>query len=451
LTHISIIPLFHHSIFPEVLFMAERDELRPIYDEVSKCNKCGFCQAVCPIFDITKDEQSVARGHNAHIRKLIEGRLDLDKELKDPLFECLLCRTCVANCFPAVRTDKNIIRGRAEYMKQVGQPKVMTFLFHKLLPDQWKMAKYVRLGAFGKNAGMTKLARALGILKWFGKDFAKAEGIIEKLPTRFFRDRVQDLTLSPAKKDVKIGYFVGCGFNFVLPHVSEATVDFLVSRGVEIEVAENCCCGLPAYGYGDLEAARKMAAKNMEILEKMDVDIIMTECASCSSMLKDYPELFEEDPEMRERAERLAGRVQGFSEFMHDRMPDTPPAAGMDVKVTFHDPCHLCRYQKIVREPRAILKHIPGVTFVEMSEADRCCGAAGSYNIMHYEQSMQVLDRKVKHIKNADVDVLTTECPGCQIQLGYGVRRAGLPTRVMHLSQLLSEVYLGKKAVKSAA
>ena len=419
------------------------DELNPVYDEIAKCNKCGFCQAVCPIFDITKDERSVARGHNAHLRKLIEGDLNLNKDLKDPLFECLLCRTCVANCFPAVRTDKNVVRGRAEYMKQIGQPKILTFLFNKMLPDQKAMAKYVRLGALGKNAGLSKLARALGILKWFGKDFDKAEGIIEKLPTRFFRDRVADLKLKPENPKMRIGYFVGCGFNFVLPHVSEATADVLVKQGIEVVIADNCCCGLPAYGYGDLEAARKLARKNMDILEKMDVDLIVTECASCSAHLKDYPELFEEDPAMFERAEAFVKKISGFSEFMHDKMPEADKAAGgkKKSKVTYHDPCHMCRYQGISKEPRSLLNQMPGVEYVELPEADRCCGAAGSYNIMHYEQSMKVLDRKIEHLKNTDADVLTTECPGCCIQLAYGVRRAGLSTKVVHISQLMQDTY----------
>ncbi len=424
--------------------MDSSKELLSVYDEVSKCNKCGFCQAVCPIFDITKDERSVARGHNAHVRKLIEGKLEVNKELKDPLFECLLCRTCVANCFPAVRTDKNVIRGRAEYMRQVGQPKIMTFLFHRLLPDQARMAKYVRLGALGKNSGMTKLVKALGILKWFGKDLDKAEGIIERLPMRFFRDRVGELTLSPSNPSMRIGYFVGCGFNFVLPHVSEATVDVLVKLGAELRIADNCCCGLPAYGYGDLEAARKIARKNMDILEAMNVDLIVTECASCSAMLKDYEELFEDDPANRKRAEALAKRVQGFSEFVSAHMPEEIPArVSRSLKVTFHDPCHLCRYQGIVKEPRAVLQGMPGVEYVELPEADRCCGAAGSYNILHYEQSMRVLDRKMENVQRTGADVLITECPGCCIQLSYGVRRAGLSTRVMHISQLMRDVYWG--------
>lgn len=153
-----------------------------VYDEVSKCNRCGFCQAHCPIFAITGSEKNVARGHNVHVRKLAEGALEISEDFKDPLFECLLCKACVANCFPAVRTDKGVIAGRAEYMRRVGQPKTMQFVFHKLLPDQARLAKYVRLVSVGKNSGMVKLARALGILKWFGKDFDKAEGIVEKLP-----------------------------------------------------------------------------------------------------------------------------------------------------------------------------------------------------------------------------------------------------------------------------
>lgn len=418
-------------------------DLRAVYDEVAKCNKCGFCQAHCPIFDITRDERNVARGHNAHIRKLIEGELELNRELKDPLFECLLCRTCVANCFPAVRTDKNVVAGRAEYMRRVGQPKIMRFLFHNLLPDQRKMARYVRIGAYGKNSGLSKMARALGILKWFGRDLDKVEGIIERLPTRFLRDRVASPKMGPSDASTRIAYFVGCGFNFVLPHVSESTIQVLVHQGIGVEIAENCCCGLPAYGYGDLEAARAIAKKNIQVLEAMDVDFVLTECGSCSAFLKDYPELFEEEPEWRDRAESLSKRVKGFSEFMHNRIDclGGPKNTG-PFKVTYHDPCHMSRYQKIIKEPRVLLTGLPGVTYIEMPDADRCCGAAGSYNIMHYQQSMAVLSRKMEALKKTGAEILTTECPGCLIQLGYGVRKEGLPIEVLHVSELTHRIYL---------
>ena len=421
------------------------NQLQFVHDEVSKCNKCGFCQAHCPIYDITKNERSVARGHNAHVRKLIEGDLILNKDFKDPLFECLLCRSCVANCFPAVRTDKNVVAGRAEYLKRVGQPKLMKYLIHQLLPSHERLAGYVRLAAYGKNSRIGEFTKALGILKWFGKDFDKVEGIIQKLPTTFFRERIPELVLEAEQPTMRIAYFVGCGFNFVLPHVSEATVEMLVCHGAKVSVANNCCCGLPAYGYGDLEAAREMARKNIEVLEALDSDLVVTECGSCSAFLKEYNELFEDEPRMRDRAERLAKRVKAFSEFICDKPVSFDPATSAPVKVTYHDPCHMSRYQGIVKEPRAILKGLPGVEYVELPEADLCCGAAGTYNVLHYEQSMHILDRKMGHLKETGAEVLTTECPGCLIQLSYGVRRAGIPVRVVHIGQLLSEVYMKQR------
>jgi glycolate oxidase iron-sulfur subunit len=422
-------------------------QYQQVYDELSKCNRCGFCQAHCPIFDITGDERNVARGHNVHVRKLAEGSLEMTEDFKDPLFECLLCKACVANCFPAVRTDKNVIAGRAEYMKRVGQPRIMRFLFHRLLPDHGKLSPYVRLAAVGKNSGMTGLARAMGILKWFGKDLDKVEGIVDRIPGSFFRDRTPHLALEPKQANLRIAYFVGCGFNFVLPHVSESTCEVLVRTGASVQIADNCCCGLPAYGYGDLEAARKMARKNIDTLEKLEADFVVTECGSCSAFLKEYPELFPDDRAMLTRARNLKERVRGFSEFMPNRLPDAAPGKPLSGRVTYHDPCHMSRYQGVTKEPRALLKRIPGLIYSELPEADRCCGAAGSYNIMHYEQSMKVLDRKMEMVKKTGADILATECPGCIIQLSYGARRAGLAVRVVHLSELIREAYPGAEKI----
>ena len=82
------------------------EHFESVYDEVSKCNRCGFCQAHCPCFNYTGDEWNVARGHNVHVRKLAEGSLEINPDFKDPLFECLLCKACVANCFPACGRTK---------------------------------------------------------------------------------------------------------------------------------------------------------------------------------------------------------------------------------------------------------------------------------------------------------------------------------------------------------
>ena len=188
--------------------------------------------------------------------------------------------------------------------------------------------------------------------------------------------------------------------------------------------------------------ALRLATKNIEVLEKLNSDLIITECGSCSSFLKEYPELFEDHSVMKKRAEAVAAKVRSFSEYMMAEATGMLSAKTFTGKaVTYHDPCHMSRYQKIVKEPRALLNKITGLTYKEMPEADRCCGVAGSYNLMHYEQSMQVLDRKMQNLRKTGADILATECPGCMIQLGYGVRRAGLATKVLHISQLLEDAY----------
>ncbi len=110
----------------------------------------------------------------------------------------------------------------------------------------------------------------------------------------------------------------------------------------------------------------------------------------------------------------------------------------VEARVTYHDPCHMSRYQDLVNEPRDIIRSIPGVEYRELPEADWCCGAAGTYNIAYYGQSMQVLNRKMENVKKTNADILVTTCPACYIQLAYGVRKRGLNCEVLDLADLIA-------------
>ncbi|MBU1571077.1 MAG: (Fe-S)-binding protein, partial [Proteobacteria bacterium] len=127
----------------------------------------------------------------------------------------------------------------------------------------------------------------------------------------------------------------------------------------------------------------------------------------------------------RDVAEWLAAEVIPFSKALEGK------------RVTFHDPCHASRGQKIVKPPRDLLRQIPGAEFVEMPEADWCCGGAGAYALSHFDLAMQVLDRKMENLKKTGADVLVTTCPACTIQLSYGVRRHGLNVKVQHLTEVI--------------
>ena len=424
--------------------------IKDMHPEVVRCNRCGFCQPTCPTYRMTGLETGVARGRNALCRELAEGKLPVRRDLGPALFECLLCRACTANCFPAVRTDEIVVAARAEYVAELGQPALLRFIFRELLPNPDRMAHLVRLLGLGKRTGLSGLARVARILGLFGKEVERADQFLPKVPREFLRDRLDRITtqakLDPEKgrgqsAAMRVGYFVSCGINFALPQAGEAAIRFLVRHGAEVVPLDNCCCGLPAYAYGDLDAARRLAAQNLAILTGADVDAIVSDCASCSSFLKEYPRLLAGDAVLAEKAQALRAKTTDFT-ALAEKLATPPsaarPAAESDKRiVTWHDPCHLSRYQSVTAAPRKLLKAMAGLEFREMPEADWCCGGAGSYSIAHYDLSMRILDRKMGNLAKTGADLLVTACPSCILQLSHGVRRAGLSVEVKHISEVL--------------
>jgi len=411
-------------------------DIAEYYDDIAQCNKCGFCQVACPVFRSTGHESGVARGRLALLRAIIEGRLEWDKELEGPLYDCLGCGACTANCAPSVPTADLIVKARSEYLEKVGRKPIHHLLFDQLLPYPRRLHLAARAVALGKNTGASNLARALGLLRIFGRDFSRAEEIIKKLPPQPFRDKFKPGSYEGSGETLGIGYFVGCGVDVIQQEAGETTLGLLKKLGKTVTILNNCCCGLPAYSYGDIDAAKKLAGKNLDILSTDEFDVIVTDCSSCASFLKKYPEIFADD-ERRGQAETVASRFKDMVELI---VPNEPVSVFPEnpVVATYHDPCHASRGQGLAKEPREILKNIEGIEYREMPEADWCCGGAGSYALSHYDLSQKVLDRKMKNLKKTDAAILVTSCPACMIQLSFGVRRHGLKTKVCHISQVVA-------------
>ena len=406
------------------------------YDEIAHCNHCGFCQVACPIFRSTGHEAGVARGRLALLRAIIEGRLEWNQELEEPLFDCLLCGACTANCFPAIPTSDLVIRARSEYLQKVGRKSIHHLLFDQLLPYPRRLHMAARTVALGKNTGVADLAGALGLLKIFGRDFVQANEIVERFPARAFRDQIHTGVHQGQGQSLRIGYFVGCGIDIINQDAGHATLQLLKKIGASVHVLENCCCGLPAWSYGDLKAAQKLAAKNLSILTSDQFDLVVTDCSSCASFLKKYGQLFAESDQQLKKVEVVSARVKDMVQLIHS-MEVYAPSSNPALSVTYHHPCHASRGQGLVKEPAEILGRLPGVEYRPLPEADWCCGGAGSYAFGHYELSQQVLDRKMENLKKTGADLLVSSCPACIIQLSYGVRKHGLSTKVCHISELV--------------
>jgi glycolate oxidase iron-sulfur subunit len=420
-------------------------EFRDLYDEAAKCGRCGFCQPTCPVYTATNIEGHVARGKNTLFRNLIEGKSELDPDLREAFDNCLLCRACTANCFSAVKTDHLVVAFRETYGKRLGRSAIQRFIFRRLLPYPKRMSRLIGLMWMARRLGLAGVATRLGLLRMINPKLEKAMEIRDEVPASFLRTRLKkrrrpDQPPGRPASGLTVGYWISCGYNYMLPEVGEATVAVLEQNGIAVTVLSNSCCGMPVYGYGDVEGARLLAKSNLDKIECLDdYDYIVSDCGSCSGHLKDYAELLKDEPEYAERAKTFVGKVRSFSELLQ-AVGVTSPLGELPVTVTYHDPCHLgARYQNVVAQPRELIQSIPGVDYRELPEADWCCGAAGSYNFMHNEISMKILDRKVDNIERSAADVVVTECPACIMQLSLGAKRRGLSRRVLSVSQLLQE------------
>ena len=405
-------------------------------DEVVKCNRCGFCLAACPVYQATGVETKAPRGRNSLARALLDKNFTWSAETRDSLFQCLGCRACVEACFPAVETDEIVISMRSDYYREFGEPWLQRYLFRRLLPDPQKLSAALKK-AFLLQSG-ARLIRALGFLPWLNRDLLRAMDLLPPLPDQTLRERWPVPTGEQGGQGKKIAYFGGCAFNFALPDIGLATLSLLLKGGNQVFWPEHGCCGLPAYGHGDLEGARIMARKNLRVFQDLDVEAVVTECASCSSFLKKYPVLLAREPGSAEQAQKFSSRVLDISEFLSTQNLSFPQNH-QTLKVTFHDPCHLNRFQKIKSQPRDLLKKVPGLQFVEMPEADWCCGGGAGLNLANYDLSMKILQRKMDNLQRSKAQVLVTSCPGCFLQLRHGAKENGLPIEVRYLTTILAE------------
>jgi glycolate oxidase iron-sulfur subunit len=254
------------------------------------------------------------------------------------------------------------------------------------------------------------------------------------------RHTLPDVVVARGERRAHVAYFLGCVQGVMMAEGCKATVEVLAENGCDVVIPTQVkCCGMPMVGYGFKDEARAMARHNIDLLMGLNVDAIITDCATCGSSLKEYPHWLAGDPEYAERAERFAAKVRDISEFLVE-IGIRPPGGRVEARVTYHDPCHLCRAQGVRDQPREMLQ-AAGVELVEMSIADTCCGSAGTQLITHYETSVGVLERKVDSIAETEAEIIASGCPGCQMQLGLGVKRRGLKARVVHPSELLARAY----------
>jgi glycolate oxidase iron-sulfur subunit len=401
-----------------------------------KCNKCGSCTSVCPLYQNTVNEGMAARGKVALLEAVADGRLEAGEAVRAKLEDCLLCGACATNCPSFVPTTDLFLEARAGLAKDLGLP----------LPIRLLLRALATPGALAVGTPGMNLAHRLGLPQLADGPLGErlpsmiraALRSIPPAPLRSYRSRARRAGSNGTGARGSVGYFAGCFMNWGYADAAMATREMLGRAGFRVEAPAVMCCGVPHRAYGDIETARSLARKNIEALERYDH--VVSDCASCGAALREYKHLLKGDPAYAERADRLAARAADISAFLvAQEFP--APQFHAPLRVTYHDPCHLVRGQGVRSQPREILKAIPGIEYVEMQGADVCCGAAGSFCVTHPELSEGVGGNKADSILATQADVVVSGCPSCLTQLKAMLAAKGSAVRVMHPMELLAESY----------
>jgi glycolate oxidase iron-sulfur subunit len=408
--------------------------------------KCGFCMSGCPVYGIDHRESHVARGRNMLVRMARDGKLATDASYRDSLSCCLLCGRCEAVCPAGVASPAIAVRARSELLDQRGLSPSQRLIYRGMIEHRAAFAKLM--------AGLSWLPglsnRQGAPVRHFPDIVASFLGgmSVPRLSAPFLSRRwPQQIPPRSGEPVGKVAVFTGCVFEFFMAEAGGDLLQSLAELGYQVSYPhQQTCCGLPVASGGDLETARAIARRNVEIFAAHDH--VVTGCASCGAHLKQYDSLFPEGDPFRNEAAAFARKVEDFSEFLVKRGhtapgrgeagsgQSKPGEASAKPRVTYHEACHIKWKQRVAEAPRTLLSGIADIQFVEMEAADSCCGLGGYFGIAHPELRLAILAKKVDAIRRSGAEIVTTACPGCLLQLMDGLRRENLAIKAVHVAQL---------------
>ena len=389
--------------------------------EMSRCVKCGSCSAVCPSYLHERDESFSARGRMTLIKAVLDGRLSFSGIFKDRLATCTTCLACEASCPSNVPVTEIIQAAKEQAVAESGMGMINNVI-----------------ATLVKRPALFRAAAWLAPVVLHYSRQGPVTGIQGPERSRGRRER-STFNVQRSKETGRRGrvaFFPGCAVEYFRPDIGKAAIGVLNAIGYDVIVPEGLkCCGRPLLSLGDRKKAEELASHNAALFEALEVDAIVTACASCGlTFKKDYPKL------LRPGAKTLV--VLDIHDFLSSRI------AGINLnpvskRVTIHDPCHLGRGQGLSRTVRDLLKAIPGISLVEMEDPDRCCGFGGVMRMTHRALSDGIAVDKVNNIIATRAAVVATGCPGCCMQIADALRRHGSDIGVVHPVQLLEEALTG--------
>ncbi len=417
----------------------------PSDDVITNCMHCGLCLPTCPTYSLTGREKSSPRGRIRLIKSVAEGKLGITEGFIDEMNFCLDCQACETACPAGVKYGSLVESARNQIRiagkESPGERILKKFFFRRVFRNKSILKFLARMLRLYQQTGLERPVKKSGILRLLSRRLWQLQDLSPRISSQFFDESVPEILRPDGETKYHVGLLSGCLMNVAFAGINEDTVKVLLHHGCEVVIPrEQVCCGSIQGHHGDFDTARQLAKKNVDAFFNKGLDAIIMNSSGCGAYMKEYGLLLQNDPVYSAKANAVATAVKDFSEFMCEiglRHPDNE----FPHRVTYHDACHLVHTQKISEQPRELIKSIPGIDYIELNEASWCCGSAGLYNVIRYDDSMNVLERKIHNLQATKAEYIVADNHGCLLQIEHGCRKYGTQTQVIHLASLLRAVY----------
>ena len=413
---------------------------------IDACVHCGFCLPSCPTYVLWNEEMDTPRGRIYLMKAGLEGRAEMSSTFVSHFDACLGCMACVTACPSGVQYGPLIEHTRAQIERHYTRPpgeRLFRSLLFALLPYPARLRLAMApLVIFGPILRALERSGALNVLP------RRIRSLVAMAPQPSLRSlttRAPEHTPASGTARLTAAVLTGCVQRLAFADVNQATIDVLAAEGCTVEApAAQGCCGALALHAGNIGQARDLARHNIGIFEKSGVDRIVVNAAGCGSSMKEYGELFHDDPAWAGRARAFSAKVRDVSEVLMEIGEPRAKRHPINARVVYHDACHLAHAQGVRAQPRALLAAIPGIELLSPAEAEICCGSAGIYNLVQPEPAAQLGERKARNIAALEPDIIATGNPGCILQIAAAGRRLGHDWTIVHPIELIARSIKGE-------
>jgi glycolate oxidase iron-sulfur subunit len=424
-------------------------------EKLLTCVHCGLCLPSCPTYRQLGNENDSPRGRVYLMRGVVEGRIGISDSFISHIDLCLGCRACESACPSSVPYGQLLEAARAEVSDARSSrgsvaESISRFFLNQVFTRPALLRAGMALTRWLRDSGLARLAFdtrlvggrlrfALALLLSSGSPLAKSappQGAGQPVA-----NEADPSAGAKSGRGSRVAMLRGCVMEGLFRETNKATARVLALNGCElVEARSQMCCGALHAHAGQIETAKQLARANIEAFLESGCERVIVNAAGCGAAMKEYSSLLADDPNFAERASALSSRVRDISEFLVEN-GITRPATPINRRIAYDAPCHLIHAQRILSAPIEVLKVIPGITLVPLKGFESCCGGAGIYNLQHPELSGEILDDKIKSIRESGASTVATANPGCIMQIGAGALMSGLEIDVVHPIEILDAAY----------